>query len=218
MRISAGLTAGSATVPIDPETLVRQVRHRVTDDLQVVIGLLLLQAIQEPNEAIRERLRDAAERVRSLPAFYDMLCREHESGLVDASAYLREVCAQLEAFHAAERRPIRCRLEVTVRRLPLAVASRLGLIINELVVNGSKEIAETAAETREIHIALYEDGDGCVLELSDGGSGPRSGRHHVKSMGTRLIAAVVAQLQGMLIIHRDHRTRWTIAFPLSVAC
>lgn len=216
MRISAGLTAERATVPIDPETLVRQVRHRVADDLQVVVGLLLLQAIQEPDEAIRERLRDAADRVRSLPAFYDMLCREHESGFVDAPAYLREICAQLETFHAAERWPIRCCLEVTVRRLPVSVASRLGLIINELVVNGGKQVTETSAEAREIHIALREDGEGCVLEVSETGPLPKAERHQVKSLGTRLIAAIVAQLQGMLIIHRDHRTHWTIAFPLSI--
>lgn len=220
MRISAGLTAESATVPIDAETLVRQVRHRVKDDLQVVIGLLLLQAIQEPDEAVRKRLRDAADRVRSLPAFYDTLCREQESGLVDASAYLREVCLQLEAFNSAERRPVRCRLDVNVRPLPLSVASRLGLIVNELVVNGGKQATGADAETREIHIALREDGDGCVLEVSDSGSGPSpdSERQHVKSLGTRLIAAIVAQLQGMLIIHRDHQTRWTVAFPLSVVC
>lgn len=199
--------------PAPEMILLREVRHRVKNDLQVVISLLLLQAAEEPDAGVRARLRATAERVRSLALFYDRLGRFGGAERVDAAAYLRELCAQCEAFHSTGRRPLRCVVEAEPAWLPVGAASRLGLIVNELVANSCKHIA--AAE-REVYVGLCAGPEGgWVLEVSDNGPGlPADFRERrARSLGLRLVEAIVLQLGGTLRVHRGRGTRFTITVP-----
>lgn len=199
--------------PAPEMILLREMRHRVKNDLQVVISLLLLQAAEESDAGVRARLRETAERVRSLTLFYDRLSRSGDVGCVEAAAYLREICARCEAFHSTARRPLRCVVDAEPMWLPIGTASRLGLIVNELVANSCKHIA--AAE-REVYVGLSAAPEGgWVLDVSDNGPGLPADlqERRARSLGLRLVEAIVLQLGGMLCVHRGRGTRFTITVP-----
>lgn len=207
--------AATRTALREKEVLLRELQHRVKNNLQVISGLLALQARRAPEPASRGALEDARSRVHSIALLYELLHRSNASGVVVLGDYLREVVRS--ALHACGREDVAWEVAADGAALPLDATVPCGLIVNELVTNTAKHGFRDREHGRlrvtvggaagEVRIAVEDDGVG----LPAGGAPPG------RALGFELVRALVGQLDGRLEIGAGPGARIAIAFPLEEA-
>jgi two-component sensor histidine kinase len=170
------------------DLLLRELAHRVKNNLAMVSSLLYLQARRKPE--LKEDFEDAAHRVQVMADVHDFL-RERTSGdIVDLGAYLHELCAKLgDTLRGV--RPIAVNVQVQYVEVPATVAVPVGLIVNELVTNSLK-YAFPEESNGAVNIACTMDGVLTVI-VEDNGIGTTTNR---SGMGSTLIKLMTNQLQG----------------------
>ena len=193
----------------EKELLLREVHHRVKNNLQVISSLLDLQADQLQDARDLELIRDSRQRIRSMALIHEQLYRHDDLSRVALGPYLENLAGHLFRSYGIEpgRVVLRCRLSSVATDLDRAVAC--GLIVNELISN-SLEHAFGSQGKGVIHLTLQDfspadggedDVRGCVrLEVADDGCGFVVEADHGPSMGLELVAMMVEQLGGRLTI------------------
>ena len=194
------------------EVLMREVNHRVNNSLQIVAGMLQLQASSAGNEEVRHALREAGSRVTAVARAHQRLYRGDAIEALDLGAYLNEVCRDISASMP------NCELDIQVApgvvvRTDQAVP--VVLLVNELITNAVKYAYPGASG--KIWIALRRIAEATVvISVRDQGAGlpvgfdMKSGR-----LGMRLIRAFADQLRGKLeVVRTDPGTQFVLTFPL----
>jgi PAS domain S-box-containing protein len=199
----------------EKEILLREVHHRVKNNLQVIASLLDLQADTFPDPRLHAAVEDSQQRIQAMALIHESLYQGADLARVNAADYLHRLSTRLfEAFGAAER--ITLRLEADAVRLGVNTAIPCGLILNELLSNALK-YAFPDGQTGEVHIALRQAcPDICVLTVRDTGVGfPEDiDFRHTHSLGWQLICVLTEQLGGNLTLERNNGTSVTVSFPL----
>jgi two-component sensor histidine kinase len=203
------------------ELLLKEVYHRVKNNLQVVTSLLNLQARGVTDAHVRRLLQDSADRVQSMALVHEQLYRAPDLARIDLAHYLERLGAYLMSVH----RPTSLRVPVRVQAdggltLDLERTVPCGLIVNELVSNAYKHAyAGVAHDGRILVEARARANDGkLVLAVVDDGIGPPSDFDPARaaSLGLRLVMTLAAQLDGDLLWRRDGRdTRFEVVLPLA---
>ena len=188
-----------ATALAERDTLLKEVYHRVKNNLQVVLSLLRLQARGLADEAARDALADAAERVRAMALVHEQLLDTPDGTHVPLERYVPSLLRQLGSGHGCDAGgPVRLVADVADTLIGLDDAAPLGLLLTELVVNslkhafpdgrsGSVTVRVQPAEAG-LFVAVIDDG--CGLPLA-----PAEGR---ATLGRQLAAGLAAQLGGEL--------------------
>jgi two-component sensor histidine kinase len=180
------------------ETLLRELHHRVKNNLQTLLGILSLAEQQAKAPQAREAIGDARMRVEALAVLQRLLYAKGDLASVDGVAFLREVCANVER---AFRRPgIAVRVRSVEAPMSLDVASALGLIVNELLTNSFKHAFPDRGQG-EVSVCLSrEDGpDGAlVLVVADDGRGLGPGQ--ASGTGLALVRGLAQQQGGTCAI------------------
>jgi two-component sensor histidine kinase len=182
------------------ELLLAEFRHRVSNDLQRIAGLLTLQARHSSPE-VAAALRDAANRVYVVARVHDRLARRDGHVLVDVREFLHDLVADLRASFT-DLRPIGIFVEAESHMLSVSRTGAIGLIANELVTNAMKHAFPDEREGA-ITIRFYREEDDFLLTMSDNGVGlaerlpePQGEGLRRSGMGSRLVRALTAQLGG----------------------
>ncbi len=199
----------------EKEVLLREVHHRVKNNLQVVAGLLTLQA-RQADPALGGYFRASLERIRAMGRVHEQLYRADDASSFDAAAFIRSICEDLGEIYGTTRERVRCRVEVpgTVR-IPLDVATPLALILNEAISNALKH-GYPEGRRGEVLVRLEQADDGTSrLEVRDDGVGlpedhAERGR---RSMGMRLIETLARQIGATVTFECASGTRFTLALP-----
>jgi two-component sensor histidine kinase/PAS domain-containing protein len=194
--------------------LLKEVHHRVKNNLQIVSSLLNLQARQVKNDAALETLRDTQGRIRAMALLHETLYHESNFGRVNCSIYFSHLCAHLcRAFGQMGER-VRVRTEIATLDLGIDVAIPCGLIINELVSNSFKH-AFPDGRRGEIMVRLHIEAEGrIVLSVGDDGIGLPPGADYQQSntLGTKLVTGLAKQIAGTLEVKSDHGTMVQVSF------
>jgi PAS domain S-box-containing protein len=194
--------------------LLKEVHHRVKNNLQIVSSLLNLQTRQVTNEAALDTLRDTQGRIRAMALLHEALYRENNNGRVNSSVYFSHLCAHLcRAFGQAGER-VRVKTEIGPAELGLDVAIPCGLIINELVSNSFKH-AFPGGRAGEIVVKLSPGAEGMIhLSVADDGIGlpPGADYEHGSTLGTQLVTGLAKQVGGILAVKSDRGTKVQISF------
>jgi PAS domain S-box-containing protein len=194
--------------------LLKEVHHRVKNNLQIVSSLLNLQARQVKNDAALEPLRDTQGRIRAMALLHETLYREDNAGRVNCSIYFSHLCAHLcRAFGQMGER-VRVRTEIATVELGIDVAIPCGLIINELVSNSFKH-AFPGGRRGEIMVKVYDEAEGrVVLSVGDDGIGlpPGSDYQQSSTLGAKLVTGLAKQISGTLKVKSDHGTMVQVSF------
>ncbi len=206
----------------EKEILLREIHHRVKNNLQVISSLLSLQSQHIADPRDRRLFQESQSRVRTMALIHETLYRSQDLAQTDFAEYLHTLADEL--LHAFKTRDVRIRLEIEEHiRLSIEVAIPCALIIHELVTNALKyafgAASQGAMESRpaaEILIAFHEEpGIGYWLAVSDNGCGlpehVESGKSD--SLGWSLIMALTEQVHGRLEIDRHGGTAVSICFP-----
>ncbi len=184
----------------EKEVLLKEVYHRVKNNLQVVASLLNMQARGVSDAVTKVLLLESANRVKSMALVHEQLYQGGDLSSIDFAAYLRQLAKHLRDVYGevATRAPVRIEAEPTVLGIETAVP--LGLIINELVANAYKH-AFPGTRRGQVLLRLRALGGGLLeLVVSDDGVGLPAGFQpgRIGSLGMQLVASLAEQLAGTL--------------------
>jgi len=188
----------------EKESLLKEIHHRVKNNLQIISSLLRLQAGKIDNPLAKGMLQATQDRVRSMALIHEHLYRSENLAAVDMASYLTSLCQQLFRTLAVTPDKIHLRLELASVSLGVDQAIPCGLLINELVTNAFKH-AFPAGRGGEVRVELQplKDGQGWRLRVADDGVGlpPGFDVQTRNSLGLKLIADLTGQLGGTLAIN-----------------
>ncbi|WP_247887213.1 AAA family ATPase [Azospirillum sp. SYSU D00513] len=203
--------------------LLREVHHRVKNNLQLVTSLLNLQANRISDKAVAALFADSRDRVRSMALVHENLYRLGNYARVPMRAHLESVCAHLIRAYAQQEGQqgdeqggtIRLETDLDDLQLDLDRAVPCGLIVNELVSNALKHAFPVGREG-VLRVALAAEEGSCRLSVQDDGVGLPGGYDPdtVDSVGLQLVADLTSQLHGTLQHSTDNGTRFVVTFPL----
>ena len=201
----------------EKEVLIREVHHRVKNNLQIISSLISLQATRSRSAEAKQELTSLSGRIRSLSLIHDRLYQGDNLARIDLRDYMAELCAHLGALFDEPGRQVTLTYDFCALVLPLDAAINLGLIVNELVTNAYKH-AFPADRPGEIRVAA-RTGDGVLaLTVADNGRGlPDLPEDAKRSLGMVLVRNMTARLGGSLGVEGDGGTRVTVTVPLAVA-
>lgn len=196
------------------ETLLREVYHRVKNNLQVIQSLLRLQRRNLGDRAAQEALDESASRVRAMALVHERLYQSESLDAVSLPDYTRELLHYLDETLGASARGVRLQAEVVAFEARVEAAVPYGLLINELVSNSLKHgFAAGSGGTVQLTVAHAEPG--LHLTLRDDGVGFHAGftLGADASMGLQLATSLAAQLGGKLTAHSAEGAVFTTPMP-----
>ena len=181
----------------EKETLLKEIHHRVKNNLAVISSLFSLQAANLDDEAMKTILRQSQDRVRSMAMVHESLY-SRDLAAVDFAEYVTNLSTQLIGSYSLSADQVRLFTELEPVLLPIDTAVPCGLILNELVTNALKH-GLPQGRKGELHLALRRAaGQTLVLEVRDNGQGlpPDFDLNSGTSLGKRLIRSLIRQLGG----------------------
>jgi len=198
----------------EKEVLLKEIHHRVKNNLQAISSLLYLQSKNIVDERTLEMFQDGRNRVRSMALVHERLYQSGDLARVDFAEYTQSLANSLFRSYGVNSNIIKLKINVDGVFLGIDTAIPCGLIINELVSNSLKHAFPNGREG-EIRIELCSDNDGqFTLMVSDNGVGfPENlDFRNTKSLGLQLVNTLVAQLEGTVELDRSGETAFRITF------
>lgn len=193
------------------DLLLKEIHHRVKNNLQVISSLLKLHAERMQVPEARDAFDDAQQRVRAIALLHEVLHDSRDGGPVDLESYARSLIASVRRLVGSGPELI---IDITGVSLSLDQAMPCGLILNELVTNALKHAFcdDDTTSARRIRVHAERQADDVVLEVADNGRGiPPDVRPG--SLGLHLVRTLARQLDGKVEFHADAGTRVRVVFP-----
>ncbi len=180
------------------EMLVREVHHRVSNSLQMVLSFVAMQAGQTQDAGARDALEATQNRIQAISKVHHRLYTREDLSTIDLDDYLGTLVEELRMSLDKADRPLTIELQADHIEVNPDQAVSVGVVVNELVSNAAKYAFADSGGGR-ILIELREAGDGYTLSVSDDGSGfdataPATG----SGMGMRIVNAVTRSLDSQL--------------------
>jgi PAS domain S-box-containing protein len=198
----------------EKEVLLKEVHHRVKNNLQVISSLVGLQASGSNDETVREVLRDVTYRVRSMALVHEKLYQSSNLARIDFAEYARSLLGYLWRAQGAVAAAVRLTLDMEPISFSVDIAVPCGLILNELAGNALKHAFQGRPEG-EVMITLKGADDGRVLlRVRDNGIGLPAGFdwREARSLGLRLVRMLAGQLDATVEVTGSEGTEFEIAF------
>ncbi|HOT04309.1 MAG TPA: MASE3 domain-containing protein [Methanolinea sp.] len=195
--------------------LLREVHHRVKNNLQIIISLSNLQLRQIEDPKMRQVMAETQNRVRAMALVHEKLYKSESLSDIDLAEYVRFLTSNLFAFYETDSRKVALKTEIRKITLPINTAIPLGLIINELVSNALKH-AFPPGRGGVLSISANRDGDTITLAVKDTGIGIPGDLdwRNAQSLGLRLVISLVNQLDGTIDLDRTEGTAFTMVLKV----
>ena len=179
------------------EVLLKEVHHRVRNNLQVITSFLGLQARQTESESARLALREAQARIRVLGLIHGQLYTEDHLGEVDLGRLVPTLCSQLALVYGVSPERVRFSIGLPSWRLDLSGAVPVALLITEAVTNALKH-GFPKDRSGIVSVELQERDELCILRIADDGVGLPEDRRDAmrRSLGMQLMQALAEQCDG----------------------
>lgn len=201
----------------EKEVLLREVHHRVKNNLQVIASLLDMQADSIDDHSIRALFEDSQQRIQSIALIHESLCLSGDvRARVNTAEYLPQLSQRLFEAYRSPRDHLTLKVRADPVWLAVQAAVTCGLLITELVTNSFKHAFPNGL-MGEIHITLRQDPAGtCTLIVGDTGVGlpQRADARARESLGWQLVRLLTQQLRGTIALEGYRGTTVTITFPL----
>jgi two-component sensor histidine kinase len=200
---------------IDKDMLLKEVHHRVKNNLQIVTSLLSTQlAYLDNNDAI-QALEESQQRVQAIALIHQKLYRETGGVSIEMQSYVFDLVEDLKSVLGATKRAIKFITMIDDIYLDIDLAIPVGLILNEAITNSIKYAFDDTGG--EVHISMLKTEDQhCALAISDNGRGlPENfDFDKVNSLGMIMMKGLGGQLQADFKIDTDHGLKISLKFPL----
>ena len=203
----------------EKETLLKEIHHRVKNNLQVISSLLFLQSRNIKDEASLAIFRDSQMRVRSLALVHEKLYQSNNLSKIDFAEYIKNLVAHIKGSYKISNEQIAIFFELDKIYLPVDKAVPLGLLLNELLSNAFKyafpENNPTNMTEKFIQIKFTTTAeDKLILMVSDNGVGISDTYDFETStsLGLKIVTSLVTQIDGKLRIKNKDNTEFEVEF------
>ncbi|MBL4654004.1 MAG: GAF domain-containing protein [Flavobacteriales bacterium] len=197
---------------LEKETLLKEIHHRVKNNLQIVSSLLSLHAGKSNNETEIEVFRDCQNRIQSMSAIHGQLYEKGNLAEIDAKKYIEEICHELHLSHGASK-TITIKYDIEPLSFDIETSVPLGLILNELIANTLKHAF--LDQIGAVEVGLKKKGNDVVFSIKDNGIGFDVMKKH-DTLGIELIHTLTSQLDGRIdFFSGKSGTKCEIIFPVS---
>lgn len=198
----------------EKEVLLKEVHHRVKNNLQIICSLLKLQSSSIKDESARSLFNDSYNRVRSMALIHENLYQSSDLAKIDLANYINNLVANLSHSYSVSLSGINFQVEVEEIWLDVDTAIPCGLIINELVSNSIKYAFENPA-LGKINISFSKLNNDFCLIVRDNGVGlpPELDIKKSTSLGLKLVYNLAKQLKGRIEVKNLNGTYFKIKFP-----
>lgn len=199
----------------EKEVLLKEIHHRVKNNLQIITSLLNLQSAQIKDPEASVLFRESQARVRSMALIHEKLYQSKDLARIDFDSYVRDLMVYLFRSYAANSDQIHLHIETNNMFLEIDTAIPCGLIVSELVTNTIK-YAFPNGRRGDLYIALGPEDDGhLTLSVKDTGVGFAEGFdwRESDSLGLQLVSTLASQLHGTIQVDGTSGTSFKITFP-----
>jgi PAS domain S-box-containing protein len=199
----------------EKEVLLKEIHHRVKNNLNIIVSLLSMQAEKEKNARARDSLTMTRTRIFAIAQIHELLYQMDNLALIDFRAYIEKMISRLHALYVMAPKRVREVLDVRDVMLDVNHAVPCGVLINEILTNSYKHAFEERDEG-EISVTFYREGDVFRLIIADNGRGLAGdfSRETHGSLGLDLIHVLAEnQLKGTMIVSSANGLRYEIEIP-----
>ncbi|WP_292367652.1 sensor histidine kinase [Methanoregula sp. UBA64] len=199
----------------EKDVLIKEIHHRVKNNLQVIISLLYLQEKKTPDPVCSAALMDSQTRIKSMALIHENLYKSGDLTSIDFDRYLRNLAGNLMVAYGVDRAGIRVTTDARDLIVTITTAIPLGLIANELISNALKYAFTGTGQGGEIVLTGRKDENGITLVVRDNGKGiPKDfDWENAESLGFNLVLMLARQLKGTVRLNRENGTEFTITVP-----
>jgi PAS domain S-box-containing protein len=196
------------------DMLLREIHHRVKNNLQVISSMLNLQAATAQDENARLSLLESQNRITAMALVHQLLYRSKEIGLIDFGDYLHRLIERLAAAYTVDASRIEIAVDAPAICVDLDRAIPCGLIVNELVTNALLH-AFPGERRGHIRIGLARDHDLVALSVADDGIGlpPSIDLDAPHTFGLKILHALAKQIEGTTSRLGGPGTTIRVVFP-----
>lgn len=198
----------------EKEVLIREIHHRVKNNLQLIVSLLRLQFYQSSDPQVQSALKDAINRVRSIALIYEGLLRTENIDRINLKNYTEKIVSHAMNLFKEKSEKVQVCLELEDIEVDIARAHPCGLILSELLSNVFKHAFPEGRGN--LNISLKKNNDRMItLTVADNGIGlPADFSSKIPgSLGWQIVHDLVNQLSGEIEIKAEKGTEIKISFP-----
>ncbi len=201
----------------EKDMLLKEIHHRVKNNLQIVNSLLNLHMKSVPDSQLQSMLMNCQQRIRSISLVHEKLYLSSDLTTIDISEYIKTLVDEiLKNLKSTSR--VNKTIEVDEINIDIDTAITIGLIINELIINSIKH-ASNEDDTLHIFLTLYwKDANLIELKVKDNGAGFNDNFdiHNQEGLGFQLVTILIDKLKGELNYGNDNGAKFIITFPLEI--
>ncbi|MCK9395888.1 MAG: PAS domain S-box protein [Methylobacter sp.] len=197
----------------EKEMLLKEVYHRVKNNLQVVSSLINLQARNVKNEETVDLLKQSADRIKAMALLHEKLYQSKDLARIDFNGYIHSLVDHLLFGYGSHQDKVKLSMRIDDVFLDVDTAIPCGLIINELLSNALKH-AFPDDRHGEIGVTFTQDQAEFILEITDNGVGFPTGLDFNKSdsLGLQLVSTLTNQLMGQMTLDRTNGSAFSLRF------
>ncbi|WP_309496888.1 7TM diverse intracellular signaling domain-containing protein [Sulfurovum sp.] len=193
------------------ELLLKEVHHRVKNNLQIILSIIRLQNDEINDEAVKKKFINLENRINAISKTYNMLLIKDDLEEIDMQEYIDSLLLDIQGTFHFTSQDITISTDIDAM-IPLRESVYIGLIINELVTNTYKYAFDNNEGT--IAISLKQTKKEYLLVIEDNGKGYSIEKNH-QTLGLKLISILVYdQLGGVMETHTNSHTKYIIRFSI----
>ncbi|MCC7559458.1 MAG: PAS domain S-box protein [Methanobacterium sp.] len=197
----------------EKEVLLREIHHRVKNNLQIISSLMSLQSEYTQEPETLKMFQESKNRIRSMALIHEKLYQSGDMAHIDFGEYLKSLVEMLSTFHKEKKDDVKVHLNCEDVFLEIDTAISMGLIVNELVSNCFKH-SFPLDRNGEVEINLSKMSGGYLLEVADDGVGLPEGfdLESTGTLGLLIVQTLTMQLRGSLEIKTADKTCFSLFF------
>jgi two-component sensor histidine kinase len=191
------------------QSLIRELHHRVKNNLQVVSSLMSLQSNRIEDINAKNALEEGKTRVDAMAMIHQKLYVDHELAAVNMQQYLQQLTSSLAGSFGLPTSAVEATVELPDPSMNLDRAVSIGLIVNELVTNACKHAFKHTTDPK-VYIQLSEQDNQLLLSVADNGVGVKNTDEQGNSFGLKLVRILVNQLDATMQVNNESGTCYRI--------
>ncbi|MCJ7811937.1 ATP-binding protein [bacterium] len=200
----------------EKDVLLKEIHHRVKNNLQVICSLLYLQSKNAKDEQALEMFKESENRIKSMALIHEELYQSENIVRIDLADYIQRLTSHLSNSYGIKMGIIDISLQIDKVSLSIDKAIPCGLIINELVSNSLKYGFPNEAKGKISVVLISENENHVTLTVKDNGVGLPTGFdfQNTDTLGLQLVNTLTRQLKGHIDLNSNHGTTFKITFPV----
>jgi two-component sensor histidine kinase len=198
----------------DKEILLKEIHHRVKNNLQIVSSLLNLQAVNCGDPAVRKAFADSQQRIQTIVLVHEQLYKSESLEVIEFGNHLARIARNVWGTYG--RKEIVLDIDVARVVLSIDLAIPCGLIANELLTNAMKHAFPGPGPGRIIIKLCYTDPDHAEMVIGDDGVGMEADHRidEMPTLGMRLVSTLLKQLSARMEVDTSHGMTFRLNIPV----